>query len=151
MKTTFLVAAITACTLSSIAPAPAQDAADPAKPAMSMEMGTQMSRMQENMSAAQQQMDNFRGTTDPVARRNLMRDHMQTMQDSMKLMHEMDGPTMMGSAQGNGMQMPPGPPMANGEMRNHRDMMQGHMKMMQMMLELMVQQDQMMMESIPTN
>ncbi len=47
------------------------------------------------------------------------------------------------------MQTPAGKPMAGGDMMKHRDMMQGHMKMMQMMLELMVQQDQMMMVSIP--
>jgi len=150
MKTTFLFAAITALALSSVAPASAQDTAAPARPAMSMQMDTQMSQMQESMSAAQQQMDKFRATTDPKGRRKLMRDHMQTMQDSMKLMHDMEGPMMMGGAQGSDMQMPPSKPMASAEMKTRHDMMQGHMQMMQMMLTLMVQQDQMIMESIPT-
>ncbi len=108
MKSTFLLVAITAWTLSSVtpayaqdkaAPASAQDTAAPAKPAMRMEMDAQMSRMHENMSAAQQQMDKFRATTDPKGRQKLMRDHMQTMQDSMTLMHNMKGPTMMGGDQ----------------------------------------------------
>jgi hypothetical protein len=54
----------------------------------------------------------------------------------------------MGGAQESGMQTPPGTPMASAEMKKHHDMMQGHMQMMQMLLEQMVQQDQMMMDSI---
>ncbi len=159
MKPSFLFLAIAAWTLSSVtpvyaqdkaAPASAQDKAVPATPVMSTEMDAQVSRMRENMSAAQQQMDRFRATTDPKGRRELMRDHMQTMQNSMTLMHNMKGPMTMGGAPASDMQMPPGRPMAGGDMMGHRDMMQGHMMMMQMMLELMVQQDQMMMESIPT-
>ncbi len=159
MKTTFLLIAITAWTVSSVTPAyaqdvaapvSAQDTAVPATPAMSTEMDAQVSRMRENMSAAQQQMERFRATTDPKGRRELMRDHMKTIQDSMTLMHNMKGPMTMSGAPASNMQMPPGRPMAGGDMMNHREMMQGHMMMMQMMLELMVQQDQMMMESIPT-
>ncbi|MCJ7452223.1 MAG: hypothetical protein MUO39_07080 [Steroidobacteraceae bacterium] len=163
MKTTLLFVAITAWTLSSVtpayaqdkaAPASAQDKAVPATPAMSTEMDAQVSRMRENMSAAQQQMEKFRTTTDSKGRQQLMQEHMQTMQDSMTLMHDMKGPMMMGGAQQGGMQMQPGRNMAGGEKMQNRDMMQGqrqgHMQMMQMMLELMVQQDQMMMESIPT-
>jgi hypothetical protein len=73
---------------------------------------------------------------------------MQTMQDSLKVMHDMKSPAMMGGTRQGGVQTPAGKPMASGEMMNRRDMMQGHMQMMQMMLELMVQQDQMVMESI---
>jgi hypothetical protein len=156
LKTSFLGSAILGCALSvsMVSAVSAQEASAPAKPAMGMNMGSgmemdkPMSRMHENMSAAQQQMDKFRGTTDPKQRRKLMREHMQTLQDSMKMMHSMEGPMTMGGAQESGMQTPPGKPMASAEMKKHHDMMQGHMQMMQMLLEQMVQQDQMMMDSI---
>lgn len=150
MKTASLFVVIPVCIVSLVAPVHAQDQTAPAQPAMNMEMDTQMSRMHENMSAAQGQMNRFRATTDPKERRMLMQDHMQTMQDSMKLMHGMTGPMKMGSSQAADLQVPPGKPMAGGEMRNHHEMMQRHMQVMQMVLELMVQQDQMMMESIFT-
>lgn len=44
-------------------------------------MDTQMPRMHENLSAAQQHMDGFRVTTNSKARRKLVLDHMQSMQD----------------------------------------------------------------------
>ena len=152
MKDSLLASAILGCAMS-VSTVSAQETSAPAKPAMGMdmsvEMDKQMSAMHENMSAAQQQMDKFRATTDPKERSKLMQQHMQTMQDSMTMMRGMSSPMTMGGAQDSGMQMPPGKPMASGDMKKHHDMMQGHMQMMQMMLEQMMQQDQMMMESIP--
>ena len=45
----------------------------------------------------------------------LMRDHMQIMQDGMKLMHDMKGQIMMGGTRQGGMQSPAGKAMAGGE------------------------------------
>jgi len=101
MKTSILIAAIAACALS--APiASAQDKATPDKPAVGMDMGQQMSQMEQNMTAMQAQMAKIRATTDPTERRKLMQAHMQAMQDNMTAMSGMGGmggPMMKGSGQ----------------------------------------------------
>ena len=86
MKRSILCAVVTAIALS----APivlAQDTKPvPGKPAAAMEMDKQMARMQEQMKRMQDQMDRIHKTTDPKARQKLMQEHMQTMQEGMKMM-----------------------------------------------------------------
>jgi len=143
MKTPSLVAAIVACALSSGPAASAQDNAPPGKPAMSMDMGQQMSTMQANMKDMQAQMEKIRATTDPKERRKLMEAHMQAMQECMATMREQDKPMMtMGGDQAGGMAM-------GGDMMKHRQMMEGRMGMMEMMMEQMLQHMQMM-QSVPS-
>ena len=135
-----LVASIVACALA-VPVASAQDKSAPAKPAMSVEMDAQMSRMQENMRAMRAQMEKIHATTDPKERQKLMQAHMQTMQDNMKAMHSMSKPMMMDGGQGGGMAM-------GGDMMKHHQMMEERMGMMEMMMEQMLQHQQMM-ESAP--
>lgn len=156
MKNSLIVAAILACALP-VSIALADDAQAPADPGMHMDagMGTgmdqQMSRMHQNMTAAQQQMERFQATTDPKSRRKLMKEHMQTLQESMAIMRDMASPMMKGGGHEGGMTMPPHQPPAGSDMKQRHDMMHGHMQMMQMLLEQMMQQEQMLMEAMPSS
>jgi hypothetical protein len=137
MKTSILIAAIAACALSTPF-ASAQDMAPPDRPAMGMDMGQQMSQMQQNMTVMQAQMTKIRATTDPTERRKLMQAHMQAMQENMTAMSGMGGPMKMGDSK----------PMAGGDMMQRHQMMENRMSMMQMMMEQMLQHQQAM-ESMP--
>ncbi len=94
MKNSLIVSAILACALP-LSVALAGDAAAPPEPAMHMDSGMagdmdkQMSRMHQNMTDAQHQMDQFQATSDPKSRRKLMKEHMRTLQDSMAIMRDM--------------------------------------------------------------
>ena len=88
MKTSILISAIVACALS--APiASAQDKHAHHKPAPStganMNKDMDMSRMHASMQAMQAQMDTIRNTTDPKERQKLMQEHMQAMQENMRM------------------------------------------------------------------
>ena len=89
MKTSYLYVAITACALSSIPLASAEDKAASASPAMKMQMDAQMTEMQANMTKMQSQMDQIHATTDPKERQKLLQAHMQTMQECMAMMRTM--------------------------------------------------------------
>ncbi|MGP1680500.1 MAG: hypothetical protein ACTS6J_25520 [Burkholderiales bacterium] len=144
MKTSILISAIVACTLS--APiVSAQEKSVPAKPGMSMDMDKPMPQMQENTKTMQQQMEKLRATTDPQERQKLMQEHMQAMQENMKTMRGMGGP-MMGMTGGNDGGMSPG--MLGGDPKQRQEMVEKRMDMMQMMMEQMMQHHQAM-ESMP--
>ena len=113
------------------------------------DMGKQMSRMHQNMTDAQHQMDQFQATSDQKSRRNLMNEHMRTLQDSMAIMHDMADHPMSDGGHDGAVAMPPHQPPAGGDMKPRHDMMRGHMQMMQMLLEQMMQQEQMMLEAMP--
>ena len=149
MKTSILFVAITACALSSIPLASAEDKDAPAKPEMSMPMDAKMTQMHENMTKMQSQMDKIHATTDPKARQALMQAHMQTMQECMAMMGQMNKPMMMGGGQGAGMAMGDHKDMMGGDMMQRHQMMEKRMGMMQMMMEQMLQHQQAM-ESTPT-
>jgi hypothetical protein len=150
MKTPILVAAIVACALSSVPAASAQDKATPEKPAMSMDMGLQMSSMQTKMKDMQAQMQKIRATTDPKERGKLMEAHMQAMQDCMGMMREQGKQMMpMGGEPGGGMAMGGDKSKAGGDMTKHRQMMEGRMGMLEMMMDQMLQHMQMM-QSVPS-
>jgi len=150
MKNPLLSAAIVACALSSPILA-ADDKAPTATPAMGMDMDRQMSQMQASMKIMQQQMERLRTTTDPRERQKLMQQHMQAMQDHMKMMRGMGGPMMSGGATGMGGPMKMGDGMAMGErkgmadddMMRHHDMLEKRVDMLQMMMEQMKQHDRM--------
>lgn len=148
MKISYLLVAITGCALSSAPAATPQDIAAPAKPAMSMEMDSQMSQMQANMTTMQSQMDKIHATTDPKERQKLMQSHMQTMQENMATMRIMSKPMKMDGGQGDGMAMGPGKGMPDnkgmmgGDMTQHHQMMEKRMGMMQMMMDQMLQHQQ---------
>ena len=148
MKTSILISAIAACALSGPI-ASAQDKAAPDKPSMGMDMGQQMSQMQQNMTAMQAQMDKIRATTDATERRKLMQAHMQAMQENMTAMSGIGGPMMTGGGQAGGMAMGDGKPMAGGDMMQRPQMRENRMGMMQMMMEQMLQHLQAM-ESMPS-
>ncbi|MDA8257745.1 MAG: hypothetical protein M0Z99_19300 [Betaproteobacteria bacterium] len=142
MKTSILVAAIVGSTLSMPILA-AQDKVAPAKPAMSMDMGKQMPKMQEKMKAMQAQMDKIHKTTDPAERQKLMQAHMQAMMENMEMMRGMGGPMMMGGGEHGGMKMGDKKgAMMGGDMMQHHEMMEKRMDMMQLMMEQMMQRDQ---------
>ena len=145
MKTPSLVAAIVVCALSSVPAASAQDNAPPGKPAMSMDMGQQMSTMQANMKDMQAQMEKIRATTDPKERRKLMEAHMQAMHECMATMREQDKAAMpMGGDQAAAMAMGGDKAKAGSDMMKHRHMMESRMDMMEMMMDQMLQHMQMM-------
>ena len=140
MKTPIFFATVITCAL--VVPvASAQDAAAPAKPAMSMPMDAHMSQMHTNMTLMQSQMDTIRATTNPLARQKLMQAHMQTMQDSTAMMRSMDKPMSMDGGQGGGMAMggdkgkPGDKGMMGGDMMKHHQMMEERMGMMQTMMD----------------
>jgi len=147
MKTSILIAAITACALSAPT-ALAQDPTAPDKSAMRMNMGQQMSALQANMTAMQAQMEQIHATTDRKERQKLMQAHMQAMQDNMKAMRGMGGPMMMGGGQPGDMAMGSGKPMAGEDMKQRHQMMESRMSLMQMMMEQLLQHQQAM-ESMP--
>jgi hypothetical protein len=149
MKTPILGAAILACALASVPVASAQDNTTPAKPAMSLEMEQQVSRMQTNMKDMQAQMEKIRATTDPKERRKLMEAHMQAMQECMTTMRGQDKPMMMSGGQGGGMAMAGSKSNAGGDMMKHHQMMQSRMGMMELLMEQMLQHMQMM-QAVPT-
>lgn len=143
MKTPILAAMVAVCALSSIPAASAQDKTAPAQPAMSMDMGQQMSAMQANMRDMQAQMEKIRATTDPKERRRLMDSHMQAMHECMATMREQDKAAMpKGGDQAAGMAM-------GGDMMQHRQMMESRMDMMEMMMDQMLQHMQMM-QAVPS-
>jgi hypothetical protein len=154
MKTSYLYVAITACALSSIPLAAAEDKAASASPAMKMQMDAQMTEMQANMVKMQSQMDQIHATTDPRERRKLLQSHMQTMQECMAMMRTSSKPMKMDGGQGDGMAMGPGKGipgdkgMMGGDMMQHHQMMEKRMGMMQMMMDQMLQHQQAM-ESMP--
>jgi hypothetical protein len=135
MKTSILISAIVACALS----APIASAQD--KPGMNMDMDKdkQMAPMQENIKKMQHQMDMIATTTDPKERQKLMQEHMQTMQENMKAMRSMGGPTMKGG--GMAMDDKKGGGMMGGDVKKRQDGMEKRMDMMQMMMEQMMQRD----------
>lgn len=154
MKTSYLFVAITACALSSIPLASAQDKAASASPAVKMQMDAQMTEMQAKMAAMQLQMDKIHATTEPKERQKLMQAHMQTMQECMAMMRNMSTPMKMDGGQGDGMAMgadkgmPGDKGMMGGGMMQHHQMMEERMGMMQMMMDQMLQHQQAM-ESVP--
>ena len=110
--------------------------AAPAKPAAAK--GVDTPQMQGNMKKMQEQMDKMGKTTDPKERQKLMGEHMQTMMDSMKMMHGTGGGMMMGGKKSG---------MADGDMMKHHEMMEQRMDMMQMMMGQMMQHQKALEES----
>jgi hypothetical protein len=99
------------------------------------------------MKTMQAQMDKLRATTDPAERQKLMQEHMATMQEAMKDMRGMGGPTMgmMGGGMmggGPASKAPSGKPPGSPDQRMR--MMEQRMDMMQMMMDQMMQHEEMM-------
>ncbi|MCK9382459.1 MAG: hypothetical protein M0P95_15525 [Sulfuritalea sp.] len=132
MKTPILLAAVVGCALS-VPALSAQEKVAPGKPAMSMATDKQTLQMQENMKKMQQQMEQFRATTDPAERQKLMQAHMQTMQENMQTMHGMDGAMMKGDKKHG---------MAGSAMMQHHAMTEKRLDMMQTMMEQLMQHQQ---------
>jgi hypothetical protein len=89
------------------------------------------------------QMDRIRETKDPVERKRLLDEHMQTMQDAMRAMHPVGGPMMMDMMGGQGMggvasRTESG--QRNTAPKQRMNMMEERMDMMQMMMEQMLEQ-----------
>ena len=139
---------------------------NPAEPPVST--GMAMMPMQQQMQGMQDQMAKMHAATNPDERRALMREHANTMQGMMKMMHGMmAGQGMMGGMMGGqrggmGMMMPGpmGTPGAGnpqgmgpgamapdtGAMMGRMGMMEQRMNMMQMMMDQMLQQQELMLE-----
>jgi hypothetical protein len=157
MKTSILTAAMVAAL--SVPIASAQDKPMPAKPRMEMGMGMgkapqdfaapamnmdtdkQKAEIQANMERMQQQMDKVATTTDPKERQKLMQEHMQTMQETMKVMRGMGGSKMKGSEHGGAMMRDKKPGMQNGDMQKRQDMTDTRIDMMQDMMEQIMKRD----------
>ena len=100
---------------------------------------------QDNMNKMQQQMDKIRATKDPKARQKLMEEHMQTMQQTMKMMRGAGGAAASGQGEHGGMGKggQKGGMAAGDDMKARQDTMEKRMDMMMMMMEQMMQRDQM--------
>ncbi|MBI5463008.1 MAG: hypothetical protein HY941_12555 [Gammaproteobacteria bacterium] len=102
--------------------------------------------MQEQMRKMQMQMDEIRKTTDPEKRDRLIDEHMQSMQEGMKMMRGMGGSMMhdmmMGGEMPSGKSMQGGGMSKSGDMMGRMNMMEERMDMMQMMMEQMAQSRQ---------
>jgi hypothetical protein len=102
-----------------------------------------LGEMHQQMQKMLAQMDKIRQTKDPVERKRILDEHMQTMQDTMQAMHSMGGPTMMQMMGGQGMGGATNRTESGkrGTGANQRmDMMEKRMDMMQMMMEQMIEQ-----------
>ncbi|MBS2132154.1 hypothetical protein KEX41_28635 (plasmid) [Burkholderia thailandensis] len=110
---------------------------------MSAHPGAQYEAMRSEMFKIMDQMHQIRQTKNPVERRRLLGEHMQTMQETMRMMRTMGGPMMMGMSGG---QQTGGPAMhaqgASGgvDVSERMTMLDQRMDMMQMMMEQMMQQ-----------
>jgi len=113
--------------------------------------GMAMGKMRENMKKIQEQMQKINATTDPAERRKLMKEHMQSMQEGMKMMGRMGGGMkdgdMMAKAkkdQGGSMMDDSGGDkggMMGGMMMKKHKKMEDRMDMMQMMMEQMIEHE----------
>ena len=110
--------------------------------------GMAMGKMRDNMKKMEEQMEKIHAATDPAERRKLMKEHMQSMQEGMKMMGRMGGgmkggdmmakakkdqaETMMDAGDGMGMCMM--------MMKKHKSV-ESRMDMMQMMMEQMMEHE----------
>ncbi len=90
--------------------------------------GGMMSNMRVHMKKMMQQMQEIHKARDPDKRDRLTEEHMQSMQEGMKMMKGMGGGMMMGESE----------PMGD-DVRMRMDMMEQRMKMRQMMMDQMMQ------------
>tara|TARA_R110001606_G_C15404705_1_gene654306 strand:- start:36903 stop:37385 length:483 start_codon:yes stop_codon:yes gene_type:complete len=93
-----------------------------------------MPMMHENMKKMQAQMTEINKTQDPDKRDELLKTHMNSMQDMMKKMGTMQGEKTM--KMGKGMNMSDENMM---DMMNRQGNMENHMNMMEMMMEMIMQ------------
>jgi hypothetical protein len=99
-----------------------------------------MPQIHANMQKMQQQMGKLLATTDPKERQKLMDEHMLAMQETIKTMHSLGGPMMMGGDHHVGMAMADKKvAMTETVMMQHHTLMENRVDMMQMMMEQMVQ------------
>ncbi|MEO6172009.1 MAG: hypothetical protein ABIP02_02720 [Arenimonas sp.] len=99
---------------------------------------TKIDVMQKNMMKMQDEMHLIMQTKDPVEKKRLMHEHMQSMHAQMKAMNEnmMEMCDMMQSGENQVADAKPDP-MTSSMIDQHMDMMEKHVKMMQQMLEQM--------------
>ena len=105
-----------------------------------------MAEMQARQLKMQEQMKQIRQAKDPQERQRLMREHWQTMQESMQMMHQrrgMDGCPMMGMGDMHGMRMPDPNDTSSAALKRREQMMDACMRMHS--------QDQMMMDQMMNN
>jgi hypothetical protein len=76
--------------------------------------------MEKRMAQMQEQMERIRKTADPKERQKLMQEHMQSMQEGMKMMRGMGGSMMMGMMGGQKGGMGPG---TMGDPKQQQEMM----------------------------
>lgn len=113
-------------------------------------MDKKMPMMHEKMQKMQAQMTEINQTQDPDKREDLLKTHMKSMQDMMKMMRTMRGEKTMKMGQGMNMsdgkmmEMPEdgmieGKQQNMMEMMNRQSMMEKQMNMMQMMMDQMME------------
>ena len=101
-----------------------------------MATGGQREKMQQNFQEMQRTMQQIHATNDPAKRRQLIQEHMQQMQQGMRMMGSMMG--------GGGKGMMGNQDMSRMPMEDRMNMMQQNMHMMQMMMNQMMEHQQMM-------
>jgi len=121
-------------------PEKAQEAAAPAKPAATRagaKTEPAVQKMQANLKTMKAQLDRIAAARTDAERRQAIAEHLQTMQDNMRLAQGMAGGMMMGCPMMEGGMMGGGMMMGGGDMAERMQQMEKRMDMMQMMLERM--------------
>jgi hypothetical protein len=136
-------AAVTSPT--AVAPAPTTPVANQAPAASASPMAKD--KVDAQLERMHEMHDRMAKATTPAERKALMTEHMQAMQDGMKMMHQMSMPPMDGNETEGGMPMGAmtggdasgGMPHAMGEgMKAHHDAMHKRMQMMEAMMQMMM-------------
>jgi len=160
METRFALLVIAASVIGTASIHAAQNEKSPPAQSVQMQHGQmprmddkQMAQMQERMKEMQSQMERIHKTKDPNERRKLMQEHMESMNQGMKMMRGMGGGMTMGMMGGQSGGMGPGMMRDDGkpamDPKQRQDMMEKRMDMMHMMMEQMMQHQQMMTSSAP--
>lgn len=154
MEARFALLVIAASVIGAVSVHAAQNEKSPPAQSAQMQHGQtprmddkQMAQMQERMKEMQSQMERVYKTKDPDERRKLMLEHMESMNQGMKMMRGMGGGMMMGMMGGKSGGM--GSMMGDGgkpvmDPKQRQDMMEKRIDMMHMMMEQMMQHQQMM-------
>ena len=144
MKTLVILAVVILMIFPLSPPVVAQEAEKQSGGAM-MQMGSAHSKgktdmMMQNMHKMRKQMEKIHGTNDPDKRKQLMNEHMQSMQENMMMMRGMGGGMMMGVDAGKKGGAMMSKDTGSYEKGQRHQMMEQRMDMMQMMMEQMMEQ-----------
>jgi len=140
MRMRALMAGLLALALS--APlAHARDQSAPARSAAHANLDQQMRHQRENMIVMRQQIEALQATSDPARRRDLLRAHLQSMRDTVKLMRGMADLSMRGHGEDGGRPSGGYGSTPDPEEQHRYAMLKERLDMLQAMMEQMVERE----------